>query len=401
MNNRNDVMSVSGLNYYISQLISCDEVLSSVIVKGEISNFKNHSSGHLYFSLKDDNSKVNCVMFRGSALSLQFEPEDGIQVEVYGRIGVYEKTGAYQVYVSAMRKSGVGNLYEKYQMLLEKLRKKGYFDSSHKKALPYMPKNIALVTSPTGAAIRDMISVITRRFPLSQIIVCPVLVQGDGAGEDIARMLDRISDNKLADVILLARGGGSIEELWAFNEPIVAEAIYRCEIPIISGVGHETDFTIADFVSDMRAPTPSVAAELAVPDRDKLKNNLKKCDSTLYESIMYKIKRYKDKLEHISKMPAMASPYAVLEQKYLRLDNLSERLEESFRHKTEILRNRIKSNEELLKSLSHENVLKRGYFMVRRDDIPVNIEELYIDDKITLISRNMQAECEVKNIKEL
>lgn len=395
------VLSVSGLNYYIAQLFSADEVLNEVTVRGEISNFKHHSSGHLYFSLKDSDSKINCVMFRGNSLYLKFEPEDGMEVEVYGRVGVYEKNGDYQIYVSAMKKAGQGNLYEKYKLMLEQLEKKGYFEAAHKKDIPYMPKKVALVTSPTGAAIRDMISVIKRRFPITQIIVCPVLVQGEEAAYDIAQMIYRISENKLADIILLARGGGSIEELWAFNELPVAEAIYHCEIPVISGVGHETDFTVADFVADMRAPTPSVAAELAVPDIAKLKNSLNSYNSTLYEAVMYKIKRYKDKLLHISKMPSMASPYAILEQKYMRLDTLSERLESVFNHRIELLRAKLVASEELLKSLSHENVLNRGYFMVKKNDLPVSIEELKISDNITLISRNMSAECEVKNIKEM
>lgn len=395
------VIGVSEVNAYIAQLMSADSVLSDITVKGEISNFKRHSTGHLYFSLKDDESKISCVMFRGNSAYLKFEPEDGMEVEVSGRVGVYEKSGAYQIYVNSMKKAGLGNLYEKYQKLMEELRKRGYFDGERKKPIPFMPQRIALVTSPTGAAVRDMISVIKRRFPIADVLVCPVLVQGEGAAWDIAQMMEYINENDLADVILLARGGGSIEELWAFNEIPVANAIYNSHIPVISGVGHETDFTIADFVADMRAPTPSVAAEIAVPDLAELKNKLKKYDSTLYEGVLNKIKRYRDRLDVLAKTPALTNPNLVLEQKYLRLDALQEAMIRGMNHKLSLIHTKLDSMGNLLKSLSHENVLNRGYFMVRREGVAVNIEELRKDDDITIFSSGMSAECIVKNVKEM
>lgn len=259
-------ISVSELNKYIKDKVAEDEYLNSVFVKGEISNFKHHYTGHMYFTLKDENSLIKCVMFKTSTATLNFIPKDGMKVTVLGTVGVFERDGVYQIYCKAMQEDGIGNLYEEYERLKSKLEEEGLFDEVHKKRIPFMPKIIGVLTSNTGAVIRDIINVSTRRNPNVYIRLLPVPVQGEGAGLKIAKAIELMNEKRLADVIILGRGGGSLEDLWPFNEEVVARAIYNSEIPIISAVGHETDFTIADFVADLRAPTPSAAAELAVAD---------------------------------------------------------------------------------------------------------------------------------------
>ena len=259
-------ISVTDLNKYIKEKIAGDEVLNNVLVKGEISNYKHHYTGHLYFTLKDENSLIKCIMFRSAAVNLKFEPKDGMKVMVFGTVSVFERDGVYQIYCKAMQEDGMGSLYKAYEEMKARLEKEGLFEQSHKKKIPMFPKCIGVLTSNTGAVIRDIINVSTRRNPNVYIKLLPVPVQGEGAAEKIAEAIKIMNDKKLADVIIVARGGGSLEDLWPFNEEIVARAIYDSELPIISAVGHETDFTIADFVADLRAPTPSAAAELAVPN---------------------------------------------------------------------------------------------------------------------------------------
>ena len=266
MNYENMAVTVSQLNAYIKEKIANDEYLNNILVKGEISNFKNHYTGHMYFTLKDENSLIKCIMFKSYAQKLEFMPKDGMKVFAFGGVSVFERDGVYQIYVKAMQEDGVGTLYKKYEELKQKLETEGYFDQNHKKPIPKMPKTIGVLTSQTGSVIRDIINVSTRRNPNVHIRLFPVPVQGEGAAEKIAEGIKFMNENKLADVLILARGGGSLEDLWPFNEEIVAHSIYNSEIPIISAVGHETDFSISDFVADLRAPTPSAAAELAVPD---------------------------------------------------------------------------------------------------------------------------------------
>ena len=256
-------VSVTDLNLYIKEKIAGDEALSSVVVKGEISNFKNHYTGHLYFTLKDDKSLIKCIMFKNYAERLGFMPKDGMKVMVFGSVSVFERDGIYQIYVKAMKQDGVGDLYEAYEKLKADLEKEGLFDEAHKKKIPLKPNVIGVLTSQTGSVIRDIINVSTRRNPSTYIRLFPVPVQGTGAAEQIARGIKLMNEKNLADVLIIGRGGGSLEDLWPFNEEVVARAIYNSKIPIISAVGHETDFTIADFVADLRAPTPSAAAELA------------------------------------------------------------------------------------------------------------------------------------------
>lgn len=267
-------VTVSDLNLYIKEKIAGDEALNAVVVKGEISNFKNHYTGHLYFTLKDEKSLIKCIMFKSYAERLNFVPKDGMKVMVFGSVSVFERDGIYQIYVKAMKQDGVGDLYEAYEKLKADLEKEGLFDESHKKKIPLKPEVIGVLTSQTGSVIRDIINVSTRRNPNTYIRLFPVPVQGPGAAEEIARGIKLMNEKNLADVLIVGRGGGSLEDLWPFNEEIVARAIYNSKIPIISAVGHETDFCIADFVADLRAPTPSAAAELANPDIFELKDKI-------------------------------------------------------------------------------------------------------------------------------
>lgn len=259
-------ISVTELNSYIKNKIADDEYLNNILIKGEISNFKHHYTGHMYFTLKDDNALIKCIMFKSYTANLKFVPKDGMSVLAFGTVSVFERDGVYQLYCKAMQEDGMGSLYAAYEELKAKLEKEGLFRQEHKKQLPVMPKVIGVLTSNTGSVIKDIINVSTRRNPNVYLKLLPVPVQGKGAAEKIVKGIELINEKKLADVIILARGGGSLEDLWPFNEEIVARAIYNSEIPVISGVGHETDFTIADFVADLRAPTPSAAAELSVAD---------------------------------------------------------------------------------------------------------------------------------------
>ena len=271
---RPEPITVTQLNKYMKDKIAGDEFLNNIFIKGEISNFKHHYTGHMYFTLKDENSLIKCIMFKSATVNLDFKPQDGMKVLILGTVSVYERDGVYQIYCKAMKEDGIGVLYKAYEELKEKLKKEGYFSKEHKKKIPFMPETIGVLTSRTGSVIRDIINVSTRRNPNVHIRLLPVPVQGEGAAEKIEEAIHIMNEKRLADVIILARGGGSLEDLWPFNEEIVAKAIYNSEIPIISAVGHETDFTIADFVADLRAPTPSAAAELAVADVNELINRL-------------------------------------------------------------------------------------------------------------------------------
>ena len=277
-----EAITVTKLNQYIKSRIDEDEYLNNVLVKGEISNFKHHYTGHMYFTLKDENSLIKCIMFKSYTPNLNFVPKDGMKVRILGTVSVFERDGVYQIYCKAMQEDGIGDLYTKYNELKNKLEAEGLFDQAHKKKIPYMPRIIGVLTSQTGAVIRDIINVSTRRNPNVYIRLLPVPVQGEKASEKIAKAIKLANENEIADVLILARGGGSLEDLWPFNEEIVAKAIYESTIPVISSVGHETDFTIADFVADLRAPTPSAAAELAVPEIEEI-----------YEKICEYQRRYK------------------------------------------------------------------------------------------------------------
>ena len=399
MNVKISMLSVSDLNQYIAELLSADDVLADVFVEGEISNFKHHSSGHLYFSLKDDDAKVNCVMFRSAAYYLRFQPKDGDSVRIRGRVSVYEKTGVYQVYVNAMEKNGIGELYEEYTRLLSVLKGKGYFDKTNKKQIPFLPERIALITSPTGAAVRDMISVITRRCSLTKLIICPVLVQGDNASEQIADMIDIVNKNDISDLIILARGGGSIEELWAFNEKIVAESIFASVIPVMTGIGHETDFTVSDFVADMRAPTPSAAAELAVPDLQDVRFTLDGYKGMLIEEIHAALEYNKEKLNKIREASFSLSSLEALKEYKRKISDTTKLLGLNARHKTTLYRARVDSFDKLVCSMSFENVLKRGFFAIEKDGRIESETNLSMNDNIVLIGEKKRIKSHIDAIE--
>lgn len=316
--------SITALNRAIKNMFDSKPELNKVYIKGEISNFKHHTRGHLYFTLKDENSRIAAVMFGSYASKLNFEPEDGMKVLVSGRVTVFEANGGYQIYVEEMAVDGIGNLYLEYEKLKKKLAEKGMFDDIYKKPIPKFPKKIGIITAPTGAAIRDILSTLKRRYPICETILFPALVQGENAKESIVEQINRAQDFDL-DVIICGRGGGSIEDLWAFNEEIVAEAIFNSKIPIISAVGHEIDFTIADFVADLRAPTPTGAAEMAVPNLVDLKTLIGQYKIRLNENIKGIINYNQKKLESLKSNYILKNPMALYEVKEQKLDNFIER----------------------------------------------------------------------------
>lgn len=321
-------ITVTQLTRYIKYKIDNDVNLNEVFLKGEISNFKAHSRGHYYFTLKDDGSRINAIMFASSTKKLKFIPSDGMKVLVTGKISVFEANGGYQIYVNDMLEDGVGNLYIAFEQLKKRLGKEGLFDPSIKKKIPKIPRRVGVVTAPTGAAIKDIISTIKRRWPLAEIYLFPTLVQGEDAKEDIVRQIKTSADYDL-DTLIVGRGGGSIEDLWAFNEEIVARAIYECQTPVISAVGHEIDFTIADFVADLRAPTPTGAAEMAVPDINDIRRLLEQINIRLNKAMVNDLKRYRDKLTSLINRPVLTNPITIYQNKELIFDGILERLKYS------------------------------------------------------------------------
>ena len=318
------VLSISQLNFYIKSLIENDPKLNIVFVTGEISNLTDHyRSGHIYLSLKDEKSVIKSVMFSGNARNLRFKPMDGMKVICRGRIAVYEPSGQYQLYIEDMQPDGIGALTLAYEQLKKSLAEKGLFDASHKKALPKFPKTIGIITSPTGAAVQDIRNILNRRFPCVDIVMCPVLVQGDNAPSQLVRAVNTLSENNLCDVIIIGRGGGSIEDLWAFNSEELAYAIYNCKIPVISAVGHETDFTICDFVSDMRAPTPSAGAELAVPDKEELMSYYKSQLQYLNSIIDLKHRQLSNLITDKQRRLMLVSPQSKMNDYENKLNNFS------------------------------------------------------------------------------
>ena len=354
-------ISVSDLNKYIKDRVAEDEYLNNVFVKGEISNFKHHYTGHMYFTLKDDKSLIKCIMFKSYTTTLNFMPKDGMKVNVFGTVSVFERDGVYQIYCKAMQEDGVGDLYAAYNALKEKLEKEGLFDETHKKKIPLMPKVIGVLTSQTGSVIRDIINVSTRRNKNVYIRLFPVPVQGEGAGEKIARAIKIMNDKKLADVLILARGGGSLEDLWPFNEEVVARAIYDSEIPIISAVGHETDFSISDFVSDLRAPTPSAAAELAVADVEDLKDRIKLYEKRYRTLLSRKLDLMKMRYEKCMKSKAFTDPKRKIQDEYLKLEDLLGKIENTISDKVNKSKMRYVELISKLDALSPLKTLKRGY----------------------------------------
>ncbi len=376
-------ISVTDLNKYIKDKIADDEYLNNVLIKGEISNFKHHYTGHMYFTLKDENSLIKCIMFKSYAQKLMFEPKDGTKVFVFGTVSVFERDGIYQIYVKAMEEDGVGDLYTKYQKLKKELEEKGLFDIENKKKIPLMPKVIGVLTSQTGSVIRDIINVSTRRNPNVYIRLLPVPVQGEGAAEKIAKGIEYMNENNLADVLILARGGGSLEDLWPFNEEIVAHSIYNSKIPIISAVGHETDFSISDFVADLRAPTPSAAAELAVPDIYELKQKINTYQNRLKISLTKKVEIMKLRYEKCMSSFVFKEPTRRINENYIKLDSYIKQLENLINTKNEKEKKRYVELVAKLDTLSPLKTLMRGYSIAEKEGkIVKSIEELKKDDNI-------------------
>jgi len=327
------VLTVTELNRYIRLKLDADARLQDVWIRGEISNFTHHSSGHLYFTLKDEGGRVKCVMFARQSQRLKFLPSDGMNVIARGAVSVYERDGQYQFYVNQMQPDGLGSLYLAFEQLKQRLEAEGLFAAERKKPLPAFPRAIGVITSPTGAAVRDIVTTLKRRFPYASILLYPVLVQGTQAAASIAKAIEDMNRLRAADVLIVGRGGGSLEELWAFNEEIVARSIYASEIPVISAVGHETDYTIADFVADLRAPTPTAAAELAVPHHLEVRRQLENCRQRLRQALERQVQRKRERLARLRQSPALARPRQFLQQPAQRLDRLKEQLVYRVRHR--------------------------------------------------------------------
>ena len=385
MKYENMAISVSELNSYIKNKIADDEYLNNVLVKGEISNFKNHYTGHMYFTLKDENSLIKCIMFKSYAQKLDFMPKDGMKVFALGGVSVFERDGVYQIYVKAMQEDGVGVLYKKYEELKHRLEEEGYFDVAHKQKIPKMPKTIGVLTSQTGSVIRDIINVSTRRNPNVHIRLLPVPVQGEGAAEKIADGIRIMNENKLADVLILARGGGSLEDLWPFNEEIVAHAVYNSKIPVISAVGHETDFSISDFVADLRAPTPSAAAELAVPDIYEVKQKINSCQNRLRLSLVKKVEIMKLRYEKCMSSRVFKEPLRNINDNYLKIDTFIKRLESCIQAKQKEEKTKYVELVSKLDALSPLKTLTRGYSLVEKDgEIIKSVDDVKSEDKIDI-----------------
>ena len=397
------VLSVSQLNRYIKMNFDADENLANIFISGEISNFTNHyRTGHLYFTLKDDSAAVRAVMFNSSAKRLKFMPEDGMKVIARGRVSVYEASGQYQLYVDDMQPDGVGALNLAYEQLKEKLQKEGLFSELHKKPLPPYPEKVGVITSPTGAAVRDIINVLGRRFSYAEIVFCPVLVQGDGAHLQLTDAVNMFNSERAADVIIIGRGGGSIEDLWEFNDEGLARAVYNSEIPVISAVGHETDFTICDFVADMRAPTPSAAAELAVPDANELQYALSALKNRMFLNVSSGIADRRSRLEYLTSKGALKSPDEMLSNRSQRLDTAFSKMLSSYENRIGGKKVEFISAATALSKLDPMSVLMRGFAFVS-DKSGKNVyssQALAKGDKINVRFHDGSAVCEVKEITQ-
>lgn len=440
-------LSVLALTKYIKRKFDADPHLQDVHVRGEISNFKQHSSGHMYFTLKDEKARILAVMFSSQSRTMKFLPENGMKVVVKGDVSVYEPSGQYQMYIKEMQPDGIGELFLAYEQLRKRLEAEGLFSIEQKKPIPSYPKTVGVITSPTGAAIRDIITTIKRRYPITNILVLPALVQGENAAASIARAIDKANKMNEIDVLIVGRGGGSIEELWAFNEEIVARAIHQSEVPVISAVGHETDFTIADFVADMRAPTPTAAAELAVPHIDELMERLLQRKTRMLQSMNGRYRYEKQRLERAQKSYAFRYPHRLYEQKLEQVDKLTEslvrgagRLTDLKKSKHEMIYNRLirnhpkvalrdaevrfeRSKKDLqramgqiflkkqtefdrilatLQALSPLKIMERGYSLVYSEDnvLIKSVKQVKENETLQIQLTDGSLFCNVQNIKE-
>ena len=382
----NNVLSITQVNEYIRSRMDSDPLLTSVAVRGEISNYKLYPSGHHYFTLKDENAALRCVMFKGNAFRLKFRPENGMKIIAFGKISVFPRDGAYQLYCTALTVDGIGDLHAAFEQLKKKLEAQGLFDEAHKKPIPKYPGIIGIVTSAAGAAVHDMIRILRKRYPLSKVRLIPVRVQGAEAPEEIASAIYYANHFKLADVLIVGRGGGSIEDLWAFNEEVVANAIYASQIPVISAVGHEPDVTISDFVADLRAATPSNAAELAVPDQDVLRQTLDAMEETMHSVLRRQIHSERMHLTALSAGSALRSPQAYIDSRRKALELLKSKLISAYGisfHKNKQL---FLMHTAKLDALSPLKVLTRGYSVAQKQDgsVVTSVSQIQKSDPISI-----------------
>ena len=396
------VLSITQVNEYIRAQMDHDPLLNSVAVRGEISNYKMYPSGHHYFTLKDENAALKCVMFKGNALRLRFRPENGMKIIAMGKISVYPRDGAYQLYCTAMAMDGVGDLYAAFEQLKAKLAAQGLFDPAHKKPIPKFPGTIGIVTSSAGAALHDMLRILKKRYPLSQVRLLPVRVQGVEAPGEIAAAIRYANHYKLADLLIVGRGGGSIEDLWAFNDERVAYAIYESSIPIISAVGHEPDVTISDFVADLRAATPSNAAELAVPDQDALRQSLDAMSTAMASALNRQLKSARQHLKVLSASPALQSPTGYLDQKRLSLERLRERMISAETRSIDRKKQGFIGLTAKLDAMSPLKVLTRGYAMTQTEsgEVVRSVKQLSPGDAVQITLNDGRVHAAVTDIKE-
>ena len=402
MNESKNILTVSQLTEYLRLKIESDALLSGVYVTGEISNFTRHRSGHLYFTVKDESSSISAVMFRSAAAKLRFEPEDGMKIIICGRVSFYPAQGKCQLYVDSLTPDGLGSLAMQYEQLKNRLGAAGLFDASHKKPLPAYPKVIGVVTSPTGAVIRDIINVVTRRFPSTKILLYPALVQGEEAPQALIDGINFFDASKCADVVIIGRGGGSMEDLWAFNNEALAYAIYSASIPVISAVGHETDFTICDFVADLRAPTPSAAAELAVPDREELLARLENYKKRMYTSLVNNFQIKRERLKKLSESYVLTNPARMFELRKLFVDTLSDRLDRNIADKLTKCKNILEREASKLEALSPLAVLSRGYSAVfnKENSLVRSVDEVKLGDTLSISLCDGDIDASVISIKK-
>ncbi len=394
---RPEPITVSKLNAYVKAIIDNDELLNNVYIKGEISNLKKHYTGHYYFTLKDKDSLIKCVMFKSYTSYLNFDVEDGMNVVILGTVAVYERDGIYQIYAKGMELDGVGDLYAAYEKLKAKLEAEGLFEKKYKKKIPYLPKEIGVVTSKTGAVIRDIINVTTRRYPMVHIKLYPASVQGKGAAETIVKGIEYFNKYQNVDLIIIARGGGSLEDLWPFNEEITARAIFASKIPIISAVGHETDFTIADFVADLRAPTPSAAGELAVPDIMELKWKLNNMKLQLGRSLKKRLELMQTRYSSIINRKVFKEPNVMLADKILALNGFEKDLNNCMKAELKDRKNRFEKVVATLDSLSPLKTLSRGYTVLedKNGDVVTTSKDLKSGDVVKIILHDGTKNAEV------
>ncbi len=392
-------LTVTALTKYIKYKFDNDHHLKDVLLEGEISNFKHHSRGHFYFTLKDDDAQITAMMFSSSASKVKFEPKDGMKVYVRGQVTVYEASGVYQIVVKEMKSDGIGDLYLAYEQLKRELQAQGYFDERHKRPIPRLPSVVGVITSPTGAAIHDVLNTIGRRFPMCKVILYPALVQGEGAKESIVKQIIKANQDKLCDVIICGRGGGSIEDLWAFNERIVAQAIYNSQIPIISAVGHEVDFTIADFVADRRAATPTAAAEIATPSKDSLKDYINQAKGRIEHNIKVIINNKKNEILYLDRHLDNLNPTVKLQNIKKQLSYLNDRLNLLITNYLNDKRLKYNLLNEKLNALSPLTIMDKGYSIPYLNGKVIrSVSDVKEDDNISLNLNDGKINCKVLGV---